>query len=148
MRRMGLVMILGAFVGFPALAAGGRDQNPPAEARIIPYSGVLPACGDPFVLADITRDFVDRESEYWRSGLAILAFDEIRETGYRTNGASYIPRRYCSAKADFNDGQRRRVGYEIGEQTGFIGLGHGVTWCVVGLDRNHAFSPDCRAAGP
>ena len=31
---------------------------------------------------------------------------------------------------------------------GFIGIGSGVTWCIIGLDRNHAFSPNCRAAGP
>lgn len=114
----------------------------------MPYTGVLPACNDPNVLSGIAGDFAARESGYWNSSLAIADFLDVRETGYRTNGLSYIPRRYCGARADFNDGRRRRVVYEIAEKTGFIGIGEGVTWCVAGLDRNHAFSPACRAAGP
>jgi hypothetical protein len=29
-----------------------------------------------------------------------------------------------------------------------IGATWGVTWCVVGLDRNWAYNPDCRMAMP
>lgn len=123
-------------------------DTPPAEARMLPYSGVLPACDDGFALARIQRAFYDQESDYWRSGLAIESFGGVRETGLRVNGASYIPRRYCRARALFNDGRERAVVYELGEDLGFLGMGFGVTWCVVGLDRNHAFSPDCKAAGP
>ena len=47
-----------------------------------------------------------------------------------------------------NDGQRRRIIYNIGSQNGFIGAGPGIIWCVEGLDREHAFGPNCRAAGP
>ena len=39
---------------------------------------------------------------------------------------------------------RRR--FEIAD--GIIGWGYGVEWCVVGLDRNKAFSPRCKMAGP
>ena len=31
---------------------------------------------------------------------------------------------------------------------GFAGYGNGVEWCVVGLDRNWAYNPSCRAAKP
>ena len=123
-------------------------DRPPAEARISPYSGVLPDCGDGEALERIRGDFSDRESEYWQSGLAIDGFAEARETGFRGNGASYIPRRYCEARALFNDGRERAMVYQIGEGLGFIGFGFGVTWCVRGLDRNHAFAPNCKAAGP
>ena len=123
-------------------------DTPPAEARMLPYTGVLPACDDGFALARIQRGFYDRESDYWQSGLAIESFGGVRETGLRVNGASYIPRRYCAARALFNDGRERAVVYQLGEDLGFLGMGFGVTWCVVGLDRDHAFSPHCKAAGP
>lgn len=123
-------------------------DTPPAEARMLPYTGELPACDDDFALARIQRAFYDRESDYWQSGLAIESFGGVRETGLRVNGASYIPRRYCAAKAWFNDGRERAVVYQLGEDLGFLGMGFGVTWCIVGLDREHAFSPHCKAAGP
>ena len=122
-------------------------DTPPAEARMLPYTGLLPACDDGDVLARIQWEFGDRESEYWQSGLAIARFSRALETGLRANGASYIPRRYCAARALFNDGRERAVIYQLGEDLGFIGMGYGVVWCVEGLDREHAFSPDCRVAG-
>jgi len=147
MRRSVLSMFSGAAALAVTTLALAQD-HPPAEARFVPYTGVLPACGDPSVLSDIGDDFARRESGYWASPLTIVRFLDIDETGYRSNGASYIPRRYCAARALFNDGRRRRVVYDIAEHTGFIGFSPGVTWCVVGLDRNHAFSPGCHAAGP
>jgi hypothetical protein len=126
----------------------GEEDRPPAEYRMPPYTSQMPGCSDPGVLSEISWSFRLREIEFWNSGLEILGFDPPVEFGFRTNGYSYIPRRYCHAEAMFNDGLRRRVVYNIGEALGFIGIGSGVTWCVVGLDRNHAFSPNCRAAGP
>lgn len=131
----------------PAAAGPSLKDTPPAEARMAPYSGVLPDCGDPGALERIRGAFLDRESDYWNSGLAIVGFDRVRENGLRSNGLSYIPRRYCEARAMFNDGRERAVVYEIAEALGFIGFGDGVTWCVVGLDRNHAFGPHCKDAG-
>ena len=29
-----------------------------------------------------------------------------------------------------------------------IGASWGVQWCVIGLDRNWAYNPACKAAGP
>ncbi|WP_424362507.1 hypothetical protein [Methylocystis parvus] len=134
----------------PALCRDGgrREYDPPAEFRYPPFTGAVPLCSDPWVFREISDKFASREQEYWNSGLVIAAFDGVAETGYRTNGLSYIPRRYCLGDAMFSDGKRRRIVYNIGEALGFIGLGWGVTWCVEGLDRNHAFSPNCRAAGP
>ncbi|MGD9544537.1 MAG: hypothetical protein AB7F41_01350 [Methylocystis sp.] len=137
-----------ALGGAAALAQPAREENPPAEFRILPYSGLTPYCVDPTILDQIVKDFAAREAWYWNSPLVITAFDRVREYGVRNNGLSYIPRRYCRALALFNDGVSREVVYNIGEGLGFIGAGPGVTWCVVGLDRNHAFSPMCRAAGP
>ncbi len=131
-----------------AVAQPAREQNPPAEFRILPYSGFTPYCADPTILSEIVSGFTARETWYWNSPLAIVGFEGVGEAGVRNNGLSYIPRRYCRGQALFNDGVSREVVYNIGEGLGFIGAGPGVTWCVVGLDRNHAFSPNCRAAGP
>ena len=147
-RPVAAAIVASAALAAPAFGNGVVSHSPPAEARIWRYSGVPLACGDPFVLRDIAASFTGREQEYWSSGLALAKFERVWETGYRTNGPSYIPRRYCAAEAMFNDGARRKVVYNVGEALGFIGLGDGVTWCVVGLDRNRAFGPDCRAAGP
>ena len=133
----------------PLLALEPRlGDVPPAETRIWPHSGELPGCDQSLVLAQIQRDFFEREQGYWNSALSLDAFDGVREIGFRTNGLSYIPRRYCEAQAQFNDGVRRKVVYQIGEDLGFIGVGWGVNWCVDGLDRNLAYAPHCRAAGP
>lgn len=126
----------------------GLADTPPAEARMVPYYGDVPVCDEPSVLERIQSEFERRESDYWSSSLAIEAFCDPHETGFRTNGLSYIPRRYCRTKALMNDGRRREVVYQIVEGQGFIGIGYGVTWCVRGLDRNHAFSPACEGAGP
>lgn len=131
-----------------AVAGPARDEKPPAETRIAPYRGVIPACDDPGVLSEVASGFAGREREFWGSPLAIVGFERVSESGYRTNGSSYIPRRFCRGEALFSDGERRRLVYNIAEAQGFLGIGPGVTWCVVGLDRNHAFSPNCRAAGP
>lgn len=120
----------------------------PAERRQQPYWGNLPACYDQKMLQQIARHFLQREREYWSSGLEILAYDKIRETGYRANGLDYIPRRYCRASALMNDGKARQVVYSIGENQSIIGWGPGVEWCIVGLDRNYAWGRACMAAQP
>jgi hypothetical protein len=142
------VALAGLFGAVAAAREPGLEDTPPAEARTIPYLGLVPACDDESVLWKLQREFEGRESGYWGSGLAIVNFTEARELGYRSKGASYIPRRYCRATATLNDGRERAVNYEIAEALGFIGIDFGLTWCVTGLDRNHAFSPDCKAAGP
>ena len=56
--------------------------------------------------------------------------------------------RFCSALALVSDGYKHPVHYVIGETTGMIGARFGVEWCVVGLDRNMAYSPACKMARP
>lgn len=141
-------LLLVALAGAADAQPKPRGFTPPAESRTIPYDGAVPACGDQAVLAEIAWSFTTRERSYWASPLSIVDWAEPRETGYRGNGASYIPRRYCTALAAFNDGVRRRVGYNLGEDLGFAGLGWGVQWCVVGLDRTLDFAPRCEETQP
>ena len=46
------------------------------------------------------------------------------------------------------DGKPRPVYFSIIEDGGFAGFTDGVEFCVVGLDRNWAFNPACKAARP
>jgi len=147
--RLGRVTLAVALLFAAAAAADPRPGDiPPAELRQSGFPPVYETCDDDSVLKEIIYNFLMRERDYWSSSLEIVAFEKVVETGNRTNGLSYIPRRYCRAEALFNDGRRRRIVYNIGSQNGFIGAGPGTIWCVEGLDREHAYGPNCRAAGP
>ena len=54
----------------------------------------------------------------------------------------------CSGSVQLNNGSVHTIHYSIIEDGGFAGFGQGVEWCVVGLDRNWAYNPACKAAGP
>ena len=138
---------IAAIFGCLASAALARPLVP-AEWRYDYYWEQLPGCADPRVLSRIQSRFYERESEFWKSGLAIPGFDQIREIGLRTNGLDYIPRRYCMAQAYLNNGSLHTVSYSVVEDMGIIGWDFGVDWCVAGLDRNYADAPDCKMARP
>ncbi len=112
------------------------------------YDGVLPPCDAPAALNKIRGRFSEKEGRFWHSDLAIVGFEKIRETAFRTWAPNTIPRRFCSAIVEISDGIKRPIHYAIGEDTGMIGASNGVEWCVVGLDRNMAFSPGCKMARP
>ena len=144
-----------AIIAMLALCSAARAQgySTPAEQDYSPYNANLPACDDPGVLSLISARFAQKEANYWKSPLEISGYDRIREIGFRSNGRGYIPRRYCIARAEVNDLRRRPVIYAIGEGEeirgfGFLGMGWGVEWCVVGLDRNLAYAPGCQAVRP
>ena len=140
------------YVGLMGVASGGLTAQArpisPVERRFQPLTGNVPACGDRSVLDSVVERFQHSESEYWSSGLSLLSFDQIRDQGYRTTGYDFVPRRYCQARAAFNDNKYRQVVYWIGESLGFSGYGFGVEWCVQGLDRNYADGPNCQAVRP
>jgi hypothetical protein len=122
----------------------------PAEQRYSPYSGVLPACDDAGVLGQISDGFAQKEANFWNSPAQIDGYDRINEIGFRANGLSYIPRRYCVARVrvDGEIAKLRTVVYDIEESLGPIGWGYAVEWCVVGYDRNLAYAPACRTLRP
>jgi len=127
----------------------------PAEARWPPYSGDLPKCDDSGVLSTISGRFGEAENTYWGGNNSIAGIDGVREIGFRANGLSYIPRRYCvgrAAVADPRDPSRRpeehTVVYAVTAAAGIIGFTWGVEWCVVGFDRNFAYAPDCHTLRP
>ena len=112
------------------------------------YDAVVPLCEDGWALTKIQSRFAEKESRFWTSALQIVGFENVRETAFRPWHYAAIPRRFCSARVMINDGTVRPIYYSIGEDTGIIGVTWGVEWCVVGLDRNWAYSPSCKMARP
>lgn len=142
---LALSLVVGG-AGGPASAAswlekGGYLIGPRFDSQI-------PTCDDSWALNTIQRRFATKEGRFWNSDLQITNFDQIREVAYRPWADGTIPRRFCSGRAQTSDGQWRAVRYSIIEDGGMIGASWGVHWCVIGVDRNWANNPDCRAAGP
>jgi len=112
------------------------------------YDRVMPGCDYPPALDRIIGDFHSKEARFWNSELQIVGIENIRETAVLPWAAQSIPRRFCSGTALINDGMRHRIYYSIAEDTDIIGFDWGVNFCIVGLDRNWAYGPACRAARP
>ncbi|MBX9777414.1 MAG: hypothetical protein K2Y71_23800 [Xanthobacteraceae bacterium] len=138
-----------------AVSAATMPAGPASAASILElnfwlsgprYDGVLPPCEA--ALDKIAARFAEKEASYWNSNLKIQGYERVREVAFRPWAPNTIPRRFCSAVALVSDGLKHPVHYSIAETTGMIGAGWGVEWCVVGLDRNMAFSPACRMARP
>jgi hypothetical protein len=110
------------------------------------YDGNLPGCES--ALGAISSGFAEKESKYWNSDLQITGYDRVREIAFRPWTSDNIPRRYCTARAYVTDGKIHTVNYSLIENAGLAGFTDGVEFCVVGLDRNWAFNPACKAARP
>jgi hypothetical protein len=149
LKKVGFVAALGAVLGLFAVLPAAQAANPlelnfglfgPSyEGRVASCEAALPA---------ITSEFWEKEGTFWNSPLRITAYGRVHETAFRPWQSDNIPRRYCTADAMISDGKVRTVHYSIIEDGGLAGIGQGVEWCVVGLDRNWANSPACRAAQP
>jgi hypothetical protein len=140
---------IGALWGLTALSSGAQAANPLEKNFYLSgprYDGQLPACES--ALPSITYQFREKESTFWNSALEITGYFDIHETAFRPWQSDNIPRRYCSAKVMISDGQPRTVHFSIIEDGGLASFSDGVEFCVVGLDRNWAFNPACKAARP
>jgi len=158
MLRAKLPVTLSAIAGAVLAAALGLVAPQPARAATWveknfwmsgpQYSRDLPGCEYHPALDRIIANFHTKEIRFWNSQLRIVGIEEIREVDTMPWAAQSIPRRYCRGTAVINDGVKRQIFYSIAEDTGMIGMDWGVNFCVVGLDRNFAYNPDCRAAQP
>ena len=148
-KRLGLGAALGVLFSLLAFGQPAQAANPLELNFWLSgprYDGRVAECEQ--ALGTITSQFWEKESTFWNSDLRITAYGKVRETAFRPWQSDNIPRRYCSAEAMLSDGKVRIVHYSIIEDGGFAGYGQGVEWCVVGLDRNWAYNPACRAARP
>jgi hypothetical protein len=112
------------------------------------YDRDIPGCSYQAALDRIAWNFGTKEGRFWNSELRIVGFENIQETAVLPWAAQSIPRRFCNGTVLVNDGARHPIYYSIGEDTGLIGSEWGVNFCVVGLDRNGSYNPNCRAAKP
>ncbi len=112
------------------------------------YFRDMPACDSRPALDRIISNFFTKEARFWNSELEIVGIENIHETAELAWAAQSIPHRFCSGTALISDGARHPIYYSIEEDTGMIGMDFGVNFCVVGLDRNWAYGPACRAARP
>jgi hypothetical protein len=112
------------------------------------YDSSVPLCDEHGPLDKIAARFSTKEGRFWNSALTIVGFENIREVAWEPWTSGTIPRRFCVASVLVSDGKRHELNYSIIEDGGMIGAGYGVEWCVVGLDRDWAYNPNCRAARP
>lgn len=148
-RKFSLAAIFGAVVGFMTLSQPAQAANIFEKGIWLSgprYDGIVGDCYQ--ALQTISRQFAEKESKFWNSNLEITGYANVRETAFHPWANDTIPRRFCSASAMLNDGHARQVHYSVIEDGGFAGFDSGVEWCVVGLDRNWAYNPRCRAARP
>jgi hypothetical protein len=112
------------------------------------YDIQMPQCDYPPALNRIIGDFRAKEARFWNSRLQIVGIENIQQTAVLPWAAQSIPRRFCAGTALINDGARHAIYYSIAEDTGIDSGEWGVNFCVVGLDRDWAYGPACRAARP
>src|SRR3954452_12522091 len=143
-QRLSLVAVFGLLALGQAQAANPLEKNFWLSGPR--YDGNLPPCE--WALGKITSRFAEKESTFWNSALQITGYDRVHEVAFRPWQSDNIPRRYCAATAMVSDGKPRPVYYSIVEDGGFASFGDGVEFCVVGLDRNWAYNPACKAARP
>jgi len=149
LRKLTLAVALGAVAGLMALSPAAEAANVIERGIWLSgprYDGEMGQCGD--ALSAISHQFAEKEGKFWNSALEITGYANVHEVAFRPWANDSIPRRFCTASAMLNDGRARQVHYSIIEDGGFAGFGSGVEWCVVGLDRNWAYNPSCRAAKP
>jgi hypothetical protein len=148
-RKLTFALALGAVAGLTAF-------SPAAEAAGVlergiwlsgpRYDGAMRPCDE--ALGTITQQFAEKEGKFWNSALEITGYANVHEVAFRPWASNSIPRRFCTASAMLTDGRARQVHFSIIEDGGFAGFDSGVEWCVVGLDRNWAYNPSCKAARP
>lgn len=138
------LVLLAASAMEPARAANPLEKNFYLSGPR--YDGNLPPCES--ALPHIASRFAETESTFWNSALRIMSYVRVHETAFRPWQSDNIPRRYCTAQAVLNDGKERKVHYSIIEDGGLASFTDGVEYCVVGVDRNWAYNPACKAARP
>lgn len=112
------------------------------------FDGAVPECDWGAAQAVIQMKFAQKEAIFWASSQRVEQIEAVSQIALAPWGSQHTPRRYCTGTALMADGARRKISFWIAEDTGPFGLLPGVGYCVHGLDRNQAYSPDCKMARP
>jgi hypothetical protein len=104
----------------------------------------IPVCTDGDMLARVVEQFNETENTYWNGRQRMTGIVHARGQGLHPRRDGKIARRWCGGTATFADGRQRRVVIELAADAGFVGVGYGLAFCVVGLPRSWTFQPACR----
>ena len=137
-RSVLLMAALLAAANAPANAAGSGDAaaNMAADVK---------ACANARTLTRITERFAWAERNTWQRGYEIAAVKDPRLRYSVFNGPSMIRHRHCRATAIMTNGARRTLFYTVSAGMGFASIGHGVDFCLAGLDPWHVHGAACRS---
>jgi hypothetical protein len=124
----------------PANAADPGSGSAAANAR-----ADVRACADARMLARITKRFAWAERNTWQRGYQIAAIEHPRLRYTVFSGPSMIRHRHCRASALMTNGVRRTVFYTVSAGMGFASIGHGVDFCLAGLDPWRVHGAACRS---
>ncbi len=147
-RRIAGLALGVACAGLALAATAQPGAAGPIERLATRYYGIIPACDNLWALGTVWRRFTYKEARFWWAINFIHRFEDVHEIDYRPWGDGAIPRRYCEARVRVSGEVDTVVRYSISEGGGFAGVGWGIEYCVVGYDRNLAYAPQCKAAGP
>src|ERR1700693_3908702 len=112
------------------------------------YTAKVPLCEERGPLKTIESRFRTKEGKFWNSDLKIIGIEKIQEVSWQPWAPGTIPRRFCSATVLVSDGLWRSLYYAITEDAGMLGVSYGIEFCVVGLDREWSYQPNCVRAKP
>lgn len=138
------ILFAGGLCASPAWSAGGAAKSNLALAG---YSG--PRCDDPGVYAQIVAEYRGRHGAGSFAPVGIRAREAPRRKYWPQ---ADMPRLFCEGMITPPGGATRSdyspryypIYYAIIANSG----GHGLEWCVVGLDRPWVYDPRCRLARP
>lgn len=109
-----------------------------------PGDETVPECAAPRVVSAAVR-FANRAEPVYRVP-RVVAFEplgEVRDTVYNP---SPLVRRYCTATATLDTGERAVAYYFVEEDAGFVGLSWSVYVCISGHDPWRVYDGRCRVA--
>ena len=104
----------------------------------------MPRCDDPSIYGQIVAD---SRSRYWASSVTVVDID-ARKAPTRKYWPQDMPRRFCEGAIKTQSGAESPINYPVYFAIIGSSSGYDLAWCVVGLDRQWAYDPQCRLARP
>jgi hypothetical protein len=137
--RPALGLALAAMASLPGCGLYTLADNPE-----IGQLDRIPTCGDPSLAIRVIDRFNEVERTYWNGVNTMTGVENLTQRGFHPARDDKVARRWCEGTALFADGARRRMALELSADTNFVGIGPGLAYCVVGLDRHFTYAPNCR----
>lgn len=140
-----LVLVAAFAAPLPASAQGIRfPWYPLVDNPDIGQLHRIPLCADPGLAGRVVNQFNDVERTYWNGQHTLVSLAGMFENGFHPARDDKVARRWCRGIALFADGAQRQIVLELSADTGFVGIGYGLAYCIQGLDRHWTYAPNCR----